>query len=387
MTQAVTRWLLQEGRRAPDAPTLLQGLLPRLDAVVSVQRMYVGTSVLHPQAAAYAWVLEQGRPLRELVFSWEKMASLDDVDSPLGRLRAGAPCVRLRRGEGTDLPDVVALWDAGYTDFYAESLQLRGEWSGGFTFATTDAGGYPDDAVAALHEVVPVLSAVLEPLTRDAMYGTLLQTYLGGDAGRRVTSGQVRRGDGQRLRAAIWFSDVRGFTTLSNAIDEGELLSLLDDVFGAVVAAVQQHGGEVLKFIGDGALAIFPVQGNGAAAEAAACRASMDAALTLQGALATIRQRRKARNAPEPYVGVGLHFGDLMYGNIGAPTRLDFTVIGPNVNLAARVEGLCAATGYDVLATRSVARHATGWAALGEHRVKGVADAVTVFTPGVRAAR
>jgi len=369
-------WLLTAGRRCGDVPDLLAGLMPQLRAELGVDRLWVGTNVLHPQAAAYAWVWEHGREVRRLAFTREQMAALQHVDTPMRRLQRGDK-VRFRRGQGVDVADVGALWPNGYTDFFAESLWLRGQWGGGFTFATKRPGGFAEGDVVRLQGLVPLLSAVVEPLTMDAMYGTLLQTYLGSHAGRRVAGGQVRRGDGQVVEAAIWFCDVRGFTTLSHSVSQEVLLALLDDVFLEVVTAVRRHGGEVLKFIGDGALAIFSPEVCGG--RQGACAAATAAADDLQRALVTLRAGRERADAPAPHAGVGLHYGQLMYGNIGAPTRLDFTAIGASVNLAARVEGQCAALGHAVLATEAVAGQRAGWAPVGSCQLKGVPEPVVLY--------
>jgi adenylate cyclase len=355
-------WLLQDGRRCNDVPSLLEELLPRLRNAAPVDRMFVGTTVLHPQAAAYAWIWEDGADrLARLTFTREDMERFEGVDNPMARLRLGAQSLRFRHGEGTSMNDLTGLWRRGFHDFLGESLWLRGQWAGGFTFATRR----------------PALSAVIEPLTRDAMYGTLLRTYLGADAGRRVAAGQVRRGDGQPMEAAIWFCDVRGFTTLSQQVPQDVLLALLDDVFQAVVEAVRARGGEVLKFLGDGALAIFRPDACGGAE--GACTAATQAADDLQRALIALRARRATSGCPQPHVGIGLHFGELTYGNIGAPTRLDFTVIGASVNVAARVEELCALLGEEVLATTTFAERGEGWVSAGAHAVKGLPAPLQVY--------
>ncbi len=368
-------WLLTEGRRSSTVSELLSSLMPRLQRAARVDRLWLGTTVLHPQAAAYGWIWSPDEE-KTVEFSHHRFALLDAQDSPLGRLRDGAPSLRVRPGEALaeTLDDLRDLFGRGYTDFYAEPLHFCGAWAGGFTWSTRHVEGFSDDDLRILKGVAPALSAVIEPLARDRMYGTLMRTYLGMDAGRRVLAGQVRRGDGQSVRAAIWFSDVRGFTKMSQELARPTLLAMLDVVFQEVVEAVQQAGGQVLKFMGDGALATFSFDDD--ASGERACAAATEAAVDLQRRLAA---RRRAGEDGLAKVGVGLHFGDLMYGNIGAPGRLDFTVIGECVNLAARVEGLCARTGEPVLATEAIARRAPGWRPLRSFSVKGVGEPVEVW--------
>ncbi len=219
---------------------------------------------------------------------------------------------------------------------------------------------------------------MLTPLTQDLVTATLLRTYLGRDAGDRVFRGQVKRGDGQELRAVIWFSDLRGFTRLSATLDRAVLLDLLNACFELAVTTIEAHGGQVLKFMGDGLLGVFPVGDD----PTPACHAARAAADAFQEGLGALRIQREAKGLPAPEVGVGLHLGEVTYGNIGAPGRLDFTVIGADVNLAARIEGLCGQLGEPVLSSDAVARHdVTAWEPVGTHRVKGVEAAVRVSRP------
>lgn len=378
--QSLVDWLLSEGRLRKSVAELQQDFALQLTAHLPVERLWFGTTVLHPQAAAYLWIWtpEGGSRMREL--SYALFESMGSVDSPLRRLRLGAPFVRWQRHlePDPDLSDIADLWAAGFQDFYGLSVLFRGDWIGGLTVATRRQGGFTESEVALLDAVRPTLSAVIEPLARDQMYATLLRTYLGEDAGGRVSAGQVRRGDQQHLRAVVWFSDVRGFTRLSVELDGAALLDLLNDVFEVVVEGLQTHGGQVLKFVGDGVLAVFPV----ADGDQAACEAASRAADDVQRRLAALREHRDARGLSTADVGIGMHLGDVAYGNVGAPGRLDFTVIGSAVNLSARVEGLCGRLGRQILASDAVASQASGWVRVGSYAVKGVVEEVVVFTRG-----
>jgi adenylate cyclase len=363
--RAVIDWLLTHGRVCASAPALLQGLGEQLAACTSVERVWMGTKVLHPQAAAFLWIWERDRPIIERSLSYALFARMDQGDSPVKRLRVGPDFLRLRAPEGAEMPDLMPLWDQGYVELIGLSVHFKGVWAGGLTYASRV--GFSDAEVELLQRIQPVLSAVLEPRASDLVTRTLLRTYLGNNAGEQVFQGQVKRGDGSTVRAVVWFSDIRGFTRLSESLDRDALLSLLNLGFEHVVDAVEAHGGEVLKFMGDGALAVFPCDQG----DAAACASARAAALDLG---------RRLADHDTLAMGVGLHLGEVSYGNIGAPGRLDFTVIGPAVNLAARVEGQCSVHDAEVLCTEQVAAHG-GWRCIGSAQLKGVAEPVGLFAP------
>ena len=216
----------------------------------------------------------------------------------------------------------------------------------------------------------------MDRVLRDFIMKRLLMAYLGEDAGARVFHGQVRRGDVQTLRACIWFSDLRSFTALSDSVETPALLAILNDTFDVLVGAIEAEGGQVLKFIGDGLLAVFLDDD-----ASNACRRGLRAARAAQERLLALREERRGRGGYEPRVGVGLHFGDVTYGNIGAPARLDFTVIGRAVNLASRLEGLSSTLGRSVILSAEMAAHLLGEGPepLGVHAVKGLAAPVAVF--------
>jgi adenylate cyclase len=374
---AIIRWLLSTGRTYTTVGKLQAALVEQLVEHVPVDRLWCGTTVLHPQAAAYLWIWQRDSPPKELELGYAQFSQMEESDSPARRLKHGADHVRFRYPEGNDLPDIADLWREGFGDLYGQSMVFRGAWVGGITWATRAEGGFTSVQLEFLEQLTHALTAVIEPMARDLVTATLLRTYLGKDAGDRVSSGQVRRGDQQTLRAAVWFCDVRGFTQLSATLPRQQLLDLLNDTFEEIVHGLHAHGGQVLKFMGDGLLAVFTGDDEGAA-----CRSAADAVTTVQGRLAELTNRRSSHGLTTADVGVGLHFGDVTYGNIGAPARLDFTVIGSAVNLAARVESLCGRLGVSALGTEAFAFRANaGWTKQGEHSVKGVDEPVEVYQP------
>ena len=373
----IVQWLLSTGRTYATVGELQAALVEQVAEYVPVDRLWCGTTVLHPQGAAYFWVWQRDGPPREEELGYGRFAKLKESDSPARRLKQGAAHVRFRYPEGEELADVASLWREGYRDLFGQSMFFRTDWVGGITWATRAEAGFDPDHLHFLEQLTPALSALIEPLAREMVTGTLLRTYLGRDAGERVMHGQVRRGDQQTLSAAVWFCDVRGFTQLSAALPRQELLDLLNDSFEEIVNGLHAHGGQVLKFMGDGLLAVFTGDDEGAA-----CRSAADAVTTVQRQLAALTARRSKQGLPTADVGIGLHFGDVTYGNIGAPARLDFTVIGSAVNLAARVESLCGHLGVSALSTETFASRANaGWTKEGEHSVKGVDEPVVVYRP------
>ncbi len=373
----ITRWLLSTGRTYSTVGSLQAALVDQVVEYAPVDRLWCGTTVLHPQGAAYLWIWQRDSLPKERELGYAQFAQLEAKDSPARRLKLGAPAVRFRHPEGEELSDVADLWREGFRDLYGQSMRFRGAWVGGITWATRAEGGFTSAHLALLERLTPALTAVIEPLARDLVTATLLRTYLGRDAGERVSSGQVRRGDQQTLRAAVWFCDVRGFTQLSTTLPRQELLDLLNDTFEEIVHGLHAHGGQVLKFMGDGLLAVLTEDDEGAA-----CRSAADAVTTVQRRLVELTVRRSKLGLTTADVGIGLHFGDVTYGNIGAPARLDFTVIGSAVNLAARVESLCGRLGVSVLGTKAFASRASaGWTKQGEHSVKGLDEPVEVYQP------
>jgi adenylate cyclase len=241
------------------------------------------------------------------------------------------------------------------------------------------AGTRPFDPAEAarLHEVARFAAAPLAALAARAALVALLEAYLGRRSAARVLAGALRRGTGETIRAVLLFADLRGFTALSESTEPAAVIAALDAWFDRVAGAVHAFGGEVLKFIGDGILAIFPV----ASAPAEACAAALRAVVAARAGMAHLDAAREAQGLPPLPFGAALHLGEILWGNIGAADRLDFTAIGPAVNLVSRLEGLCRPLGRSVLVSGAVAAElTTPLTPLGEHRLRGIAEACAVFT-------
>ncbi|MBR2815525.1 MAG: adenylate/guanylate cyclase domain-containing protein [Reyranella sp.] len=245
------------------------------------------------------------------------------------------------------------------------------------------AGSRPFDAVEVekLHRIARFAAAPLAALAARAALTALLEAYLGRRSAARVQAGALRRGTGETIRAALLYADLRGFTALSEATEPAAVIAALDAWFDRVTGAVHAFGGEVLKFIGDGVLAIFPVTGT----SAEACTAALESIVAARAGMAHLDAARRTQGLPPLAFGAALHLGEILWGNIGAADRLDFTAIGPAVNLVSRLEGLCRTLGRSVLISGAVASELTApsrrpLVPLGEHALRGIATPCAVFT-------
>jgi len=270
--------------------------------------------------------------------------------------------------ETQEFPILEELRRRGMTDYVVLPVPFSDGTNKALSLATTRAGGFSDDEIALFTAMTPAVAVNLEIQALRNMARTLLDTYVGRQSGGRVLAGQIRRGAGETINAVIWLSDLRGFTGLSETLPRDELIGMLDHYFGPMCDAVETNGGEVLKFIGDSVLAIFPVE-----PDASACRRALEAARSAKAAIEAENQRRAASGSPLIHYGLALHVGDVMYGNIGGSTRLDFTVIGPAVNLTSRIESMCKSLDRSPLLSAEFARLSGVKAEfIGEFSLKGV---------------
>jgi adenylate cyclase len=358
--QRIVGWLLGDGRRLTDPAAFVQGLVDELLAVgVPVARLSVNLPTLHPELFARGFYWQRGAAVR----CEQRRHGITETpsyrNSPIRTLlEHGAPHVR-RRLTGPDAqldyPLMQELREAGLSDYLA--LPLR--FSNGFvvftTWATDAPQGFAEADVALIEGLLPALTPVVEVLEARHIAGTLLDTYLGHRTGERVLRGRIRRGDYEAIDAVLWYCDLRGFTALTERLDGDALIDLLNTYFERMAAGLEAQGGEILKFIGDAMLAIF------ARDESrdwpTVCKAALSAARDALAAMHGLNAERAAAGEPRLDFGLALHVGTVMYGNIGTPDRLDFTVIGPSVNHAVRIEGACRMLGVPVLTSDAFARH------------------------------
>jgi adenylate cyclase len=373
-------WLLEPDTAALEPPALLDGLVARLDAAgLALQRVSIWIPTKHPELWGNQLTWDRAAGARVLRRSHEVSTTIDYVGTPAEALHqndsATLRCRLDREPDRSRFAMLAAMAEGGATDYFLASLdpgEARAAW---VSYATTAAGGFDDRQLALLAGLTPLLALHVRLAAVGLATRSLLEVYLGGNASRRVLAGEFRRGTGSELDAALWFCDMRGFTALSDRLSARAVVGLLDQYFEHLATPIEEHGGEILKFIGDAILAVFPI---GEAGVAVACRGALAAA---EGALARIQTW--SAGAPERVaVGIALHLGRVMYGNVGGRTRLDFTVIGASVNEVCRVESMCKTLGQPLLLTAAFAG-ALGdpdIESLGHHSLRGVAQPQELFT-------
>jgi adenylate cyclase len=282
------------------------------------------------------------------------------------------PVLDLFRSQGGT--DYVAMIErTGEATWIGETRGVVASW-------LTDApGGFDDAAIERIASVMPALATAFLGRTLHSTTRALLSTYLGSDAAERVLAGNVVRGRAEPLRTIVWFADLVGFTRIADTHDGAFVLAMLNEYAEAQVEAIEGHGGHVLKFIGDGLLAIFP-----AAEESSASTHALDAAIDCRRRIAELNARRAAEGMPTTEAHVALHVGEVLYGNVGSPRRLDFTVLGSAVNEAARIEALCASLDQPVIVSSAFAQAAgearSRLVSLGRYAMKGVSRPQELFT-------
>jgi adenylate cyclase len=275
-----------------------------------------------------------------------------------------------------DYPVLHDLRAEGVTDYFVAPLHFSGGEVHFSSWATRQPGGFTAAEIEAIETLIPPLARIAEIRAWYRVAGNLLTTYIGKNAGERVLAGHIRRGDTEAIHAAIWLSDMRGFTALADTLPPQQLVDLLNRYFDCQVPEIHERGGEVLKYMGDGLLAIFPIGAEGEFASI--CAAALAAGRAARDNIA-------ARNAAEDGVvlrfGLALHVGDVLFGNIGSGNRLDFTTIGPAVNLAARLEKLAGRLGRTILASEDFVDHCgdDGLHPVGRFAVAGFAAEQMVF--------
>jgi adenylate cyclase len=353
------RWLLRDGRQQSNSGDLLQDLCRELtEGGFPLMRAFLAKPTLHPQIASIAYRWARAQPVVEAFTREHDIWQSDQyLRSPMALIYAGEPMIR-RRLFGPDLrldfPILEDLLAEGATDYAIFGLR-RGDGRplAVISIATDAPGGFSDEQFYGVQSLLPLLSLIVEAIETRLTAKSLLEIYLGADAGRRVMGGLIRRGESVTIAAAIWQCDLRDFTAMSNQLPRDEVLAILNDYFDAVTRPVLARGGEILKFIGDSVLAIFPMKDDLDRDDK--CRVALTAAEEALEAMRDVNELRASAGKAPLSVGIGLHAGSVSYGNIGSQTRLDFTVIGPAVNLAARITGLCRPLNQKLLASKAFA--------------------------------
>lgn len=368
-------WLLDGAPGAPRATDVLDQLCRRLRADgVPIDRSALFVQVLHPQFMAMSSYWLPDRPIEIEPNPYSLAAEDDYQNSPATLVMSRGRSVRRDLAAelaADDAPILRRLKAEGYTDYLILPLRFgRGDVHA-VSFVTRSTGGFADAEVASLEAIVRPLARIMEIMVLRRLGTTLLDTYVGRRSGERVLRGVIRPGDVERIEAAILFTDLRGFTAFSNSHPPEQVIERVNAMFGCIVPAVDTEGGEVLKLIGDGLLAIFPF-GDDPPAEVAAA--------ALRAARAAIRALATLTLAPPPRCGMALHLGEVSYGNIGAGSRLDFTAIGPAVNLTARLEPLTSRLQRPLVASAAFAAVVDAeLEPLGSFELRGFGEAIPVY--------
>jgi adenylate cyclase len=381
----VAAWLLREGWRHANRRLLFEQIGRRLNETgVPVWRMAAFIPTLHPElfADSFFWNRDSGEA-RYQQSEHGIQEEPDYINSPLTEARRTGQSLR-RRLAGPqaqiDYPILREFASQGATDYLALPVRWTGARPVFLTFTTDHPQGFSEQQVSILSDLAVVFAPIIEAMATQMIAVRLLDTYVGRNAGQRVLAGQIGRGSGETISAAIWYCDLRGFTLLSDRLPRDRLIATLNDYFDRMGGAIERHKGEVLKFIGDAMLAIFPVEDS----PAAACQSAFAAAQESIAAMDTLNAQRRSAGESELEYGIALHIGDVMYGNIGTSHRLDFTVIGPAVNYASRLERLCRDLGQKLVLSAAVARHLDDRVrSVGKHALRSVAEKQEIFVPAL----
>jgi adenylate cyclase len=388
-------WVTQAGLAGTPELDLLRGFCERVVARdVPLARAQILIDTLHPihEGRVFRWstdrawdIVEYGRTTDDeaLAEKWRQ--------SPFHHLeQTGETALRRRIGDRSpgEFPILAELREQGQTEYLAFAHRFSGDGIIGemdcvYSSWTTDQpGGFSEAEVETLSGLLPPLALAMKCASLSRIAGTLVETYLGRDAGQRVLKGRIARGVADRIGAVLWFSDLRGFTQITDTTAPEHIIPLLNDYAEAVISAVHDAGGEVLKLIGDGILAIFKDDDPGRA-----CRCALDAEALTRQRIAALNRGRAGQGLPVTDAYLGLHVGEVFYGNIGSPDRLDFTVVGPAVNEASRIAALCRSIDRTVLVSSAFAAAAfaedrTRLTPVGRHVLRGVAQPQELFTLG-----
>ena len=388
-------WITEAGLAGKSETALLDGFCRRAVAAgLPVERAMVIIDTLHPVhegrvarwrsegEAGHAELLEYGPTNEgEAAESWRRSPFFRLLESGGSELR-----IRIAAGEGEEFPTKTALQEEGMTDYLAlinrfAAPGIIGEMDCVYSsWATGHPQGFDDRQVEALIGLMPGLALAVKCVSLARIAGTLVETYLGRDAGRRVLAGRIRRGVAETIGAVLWYSDLRGFTGITDRAPPHEIIPLLNDYAEAVISAVHDSGGDVLKLIGDGTLAIFTSE-----ATEEACRRAIGAETSLRQRVDELNRRRAAKDLPTTDVYLGLHVGEVSYGNIGSKDRLDFTVVGPAVNEVSRIAAMCRSAERNVLLSTEFAEamaeaERPRLVSVGRYALRGVERPQELFT-------
>ena len=387
--RALDDWLAAQSLETGRLVVFLGDLAEQLEAHgLPLLRLHISRSALDPSFSGTGCTWRRGQGVEAQSYTHRE----DELDrwqeSPIKAMIDGGIRRMRRRLTGPqaqlDYPVLAEFRDEGATDWIAYLCAFVPDdnptvLSGMVLTATVDApDGLTPAQEALLDWLAPRVGGIVLRLTLIQSTGNLVETYIGNDAGRRILKGQIKRGDVVRLPAVLMIADLRGFTALAESTPPEQVIAALNEHLGPAAEAVAAHGGEVLKFLGDGLLAVFSLEERPAAE---VCESAFTAAESALAAIAALEPKLESAGLPSLAMDIALHLGEVLYGNVGAERRLDFTVIGPAVNQASRIEALCQPLGQQLLLSESFAKACRRpLQSLGEHPLRGVAQPQTLYT-------
>jgi adenylate cyclase len=377
----VTDWLIDGASSAASPPMIMAETCERLvQAGLPLWRVGVFVRTLHPDIFGRSFVWRPGAEVVVTPADFDIRDSQQFITSPLAILYHRGQEVRYRLDDPASqrFPFFDDMRAEGVTDYIALPLRFTDGSFHASSWTTKQPGGFSDEQLNGLRSLVTPLARLIEIIDLRRTAATLLDTYVGNRAGERILGGQIRRGHTDTMHAAIWLSDLRGFTALSDRLPPETVVDILNRYFDCQVSAIRTHGGEVLKFMGDGLLSVFPI-----------AEQDGDIHQVCSHVLEAARESRASVDALHYPIGetverfrfaVALHVGKVLFGNIGGGNRLDFTSIGPAVNLAARLEKIAGRLHRTIVASEGFAGICVGgWTDLGEFPIAGFAKAERVY--------
>jgi adenylate cyclase len=379
----LTDWLIDGARSAPNPARMMAETCERLVAAgLPLWRVGVFVRTLHPDIYGRNFIWKPGAEVEIGSVDFGIQDSPEFRSSPLAIVFREGIEVRARPDdpESKRFPFIDDLRAEGVTDYIALPLLFIDGQAHASSWTTKQPGGFTDEQLDGLRQLVVALTRVIEIISLRRTAALLLDTYVGNRAGERILAGQIRRGHTDTMNAAIWLSDLRGFTRLSDRLPSEIVVDILNRYFDCQVEAITRRGGEVLKFMGDGLLAVFPVaRDDGNAADI--CNRVLEAVQECRASVAELTYSEGGHTVEKFHFGLALHIGTVLYGNIGGANRLDFTCIGPAVNLAARLEKIASNLHRTVVASASFAESCSNgsWCDLGEFPIAGFSKAERVY--------
>jgi adenylate cyclase len=390
----IADWIVRRGLKGAQEVDLLREFCEKCNAAgLPIARALVVIDTLHPvhEGTVFRWrnddveekaATQYGRTTEgEAAESWQRSPFYHLLQTGDEELRC-----RIGFGEPSDFAAIEEMKELGHTDYAAFVYRFAtdaiiGEMDCVYSSWTTrSTEGFSEANIVALRRLVPALALATKSAALAKVADTLVQVYLGRDAGQRVLQGRIQRGVADRIEAALWFSDLRSYTTITDTAPPAEIIPLLNDYAEAVITSIHEAGGDVLKLIGDGTLALFRADDL-----AEACRCALKAQEIARHRVKELNERRRAEERPITYVYVGLHVGEVFYGNVGSVDRLDFTVVGPAVNETSRIASMCRSVDRPLLISSTFAdalpaTERSQLVSVGRFALRGVGQAKELFT-------